>query len=142
MTDTQSAATDIERCSIQDIGLVITGTAAPAMIATINSYLAVFAKPIVREGDLSIMFGRFECLQCGRPLGGACGSFQWGIANGEGTCSHCGYPCRAYHYPKDEDGNIFTQPLQFMLQYHPERIAEARDEADLAELQTENSAGS
>ena len=43
--------------------------------------------------------------------------FRWGLANGEGYCSGCGYPARAYHRE--------VGPIRFfscILQYHPDEL--------------------
>lgn len=39
-----------------------------------------------------------KCVNCGRMLGGFFGSFVWGIANGHGECSNCGFPYAYYHW--------------------------------------------
>ena len=42
------------------------------------------------------------CVDCGYRLGGLLGSFQWGIINGQGHCSNCGFPYQLYHRFKVE----------------------------------------
>src|SRR5688572_28415416 len=44
------------------------------------------------------------CIQCGKRLTGGMleaalglATFEWGYVHGEGHCSNCGYPARAYH---------------------------------------------
>ena len=37
------------------------------------------------------------CVLCGKILGGFFGTFRWGIANGYGECSECGFPYVYYH---------------------------------------------
>lgn len=70
-----------------------------------------------------------KCPGCERRLGGLLGSFQWGLCWGEGRCSNCGWPCRGYHSPKDDEGQeIFTSPLALLLPYHPECVAERSQE--------------
>ena len=127
---------DTEVCTISDIGIEITGSDAPpfvrpgtkaaGLVAAINDYLSIFAKPVRRKGGASFL-GKFECLNCGEPLGGMLSHFRWGIVHGEGECS-CGWPCRAYHRPKDDDGEIFDRPLEIILQYHPSGVAVRTDE--------------
>lgn len=111
-----------EPCTTADIGLEITGDGAEPILAAIDEYLSAFAKPIVRDDGGGFLLGKYQCLQCGEPLDGALGTFQWGMVNGEGTCDRCGWPARAHHYPKDADGAIFDRPLVFILQYRPASI--------------------
>ncbi len=123
---------DVEVCTLADIGIEITGSDAPAMIEVLDEYLSVFAKPVKRDGP-NFLTGHVECLKCGKPLDGALGSFRWGIANGEGNCRGCGWPCRAYHRPKDSDGEIFDQVLQVILQYHPSGVTTREGQSALGE---------
>lgn len=113
------AIVDIPKCVMGDIGIEISGEDAPPVVAAINDYLSRFAAPIIREvNDVP----RYRCLDCDRDLSGLLGTFQWGITNGEGTCSNCGWPCRAHHYPKDAKGDIFNKALEVILQYHPDHV--------------------
>lgn len=116
-------------CTIEDIGIEITGTDAPPIIAAINEYLSIFEKPALREKEGKFS-GRTNCCGCGQPLDGFMGTFTWGIAHGEGACSKCGWPARAYHEPKDSDGNIFDRPFQMILQYRKKRPASVAAEED------------
>lgn len=68
------------------------------------------------------------CVNCGADLTGDVlqqfmgrATFTWGLAHGEGFCSGCQYPARAYHR------NV--GPIEFMnmvLQYHPDELSEKR----------------
>ena len=120
--DAKRCYADAEVCTSADVGIEITGSDAQPMAAAINKYLSIFAKPVKRDGGGNMMLGDYECLKCGKPLGGALGSFQWGLAHGEGNCSGCGWPCRVYHRPKDSDGEIFNRALEVILQYHPSNV--------------------
>ena len=82
-----------------------TGTIAEAE-AGINEYLRGF------QAD-----GRCPC---GRPLGGILGSFTWGIIHGEGACSRCGFPARAFH--EIDLGDLGTLTLNLVLAYAPELV--------------------
>lgn len=114
---------EIEHCTVDDIGLEITGADAPPLIAALNEYLSAFAKPIKSDREGGGMVGNTLCLKCGETLDGILGTFQWGLAHGEGTCSKCGWPARAYHRPKDNGGEeMFNQVLEMILQYHPENV--------------------
>jgi len=43
-----------------------------------------------------------KCPNCGSDLGGLFGSFQWGLAHGNGYCSECKkVSIKFYHYIKD-----------------------------------------
>jgi len=75
-----------------------------------DKYLAQFVEPVAMESK--------KCLCCGSPLTGIFGRFQWGITNGEGACSSCGYPARAIHRMK-EIGTFSN----FILQYHPDELS-------------------
>jgi len=109
-------------CTMADIGLTITGEGAEPICDAISEYLSVFAKPVLHDGTTGGMLGNFDCLNCGERLDGFLGTFTWGIAHGEGKCSKCGWPCRAYHNPKDAEGDIFDRRLQIILQYHPSGV--------------------
>lgn len=118
----------VEVCTMVDIGMEIKGKDAPPIIAAINRYLEAFAKPIRKEGG-GFLVGGLECLSCGRALNGALGTFEWGIASGEGTCSNCNWPARAHHRPKDEDGDmIFDRALEIILQYHPNHVTTTKED--------------
>ena len=77
------------------------GVDVPVLIQQADKYLKHFcAEPI--------------CPACDRKLGGIFGTFRWGMATGEGSCSACGYPCRAIHDIKAV--GILTN---MALAYHP-----------------------
>jgi hypothetical protein len=85
---------------------------AARLMSAIDRYFNDFA--VVPDG---------LCPSCHNRLGGLLGSFSWGICHGEGHCS-CGYPCRAYHRIKDDDGEeIFDGPFQRILPYHPDDLS-------------------
>ena len=65
-----------------------------------------------------------KCIVCGSTLTGLFGSFEWGIAHGEGYCSNCGYPARAYHTVNDREHKPIFEHAAFVLQYHPEVLAD------------------
>lgn len=113
--------TEVAVCTIKDIGLEVTGKDAQPLIDSLNDYFATFAKPVKRESGTQ-MLGHNECLKCGTPLDGMVGSFTWDICHGEGKCSNCGWPARAYHDPKNDEGSIFTRPFECILQYHPDHV--------------------
>lgn len=69
------------------------------------------------------------CVSCGKKQSGGDNiidqfldsHFTWGMANGEGFCSNCKYPARAYHRS--------VGPIKFLnmiLQYHPAELGEER----------------
>lgn len=118
----------VEVCSIADIGIEIAGDGAPPLIVAINEYLSVFVRPAKGEDEDNSSSGPDCCFKCGTELSGWLGSFQWGMASGEGRCGRCKWPARAHHYPKDADGNIFDQPIVRILQYRPDYI-DVKDKA-------------
>jgi hypothetical protein len=90
--------------------------------SALDAYFATFCSPGV-------------CPKCGSKLGGFLGSFRWGLAYGEGVCTgghtgiECGWPCRAYHFPKDADGKeIFDGAITCLLPYHPDFVEGNSDE--------------
>lgn len=99
------------------------------------------ALPEADEKALSEYFRRFvkteggKCVCCGDVQGGSfedsmmaflgvgkASRFTWGLAHGEGHCSNCKWPARAYHF---DVGPI--KRFGAILQYHPDelRIPEA-----------------
>ena len=116
------AGTVTEVCTIDDLGIELTGEDAPPLIETLNEYFSLFAKPVRQDKPGDMLFGNLNCFKCGEALNGMLGTFQWGMRSGEGTCSKCGWPCRAHHLPKDDDGAIFDRCLEIILQYHPDHV--------------------
>ena len=116
--------TELEHCTIEDIGMEITGEDAPPLVAAINEYLSAFAKPAKCDQPGSLT-GTCDCLKCGRRLNGLLGTFTWGMVNGEGYCSNCHWPARYYHDIKDAEGErIFDRRLELHLQYHPDYVTQ------------------
>lgn len=72
----------------------------------INAHLAGYVLGLERsDGEEVEAPGGCPC--CLAKLGGfLTGSFQWGLAYGEGSCSACGWPVTAYHrlYLDDRGG--------------------------------------
>lgn len=109
---------EVKHCTLDDIGMSITGDDAQPVVDACNKYLRDFAGTI--------------CPKCGSKLGGFLGSFTWGIVHGEGICTggltgeKCGWPARGYHDIKDDQGEaIFEQRLPIALAYHPD-VVESR----------------
>lgn len=85
-----------------------------ADVAAMTEYFSHFLKP---GGG---------CVKCSAQQGGDIldafigkAKFTWGLTNGEGFCSDCKYPARAYHR---EVGPI--KFLNMILQYHPDELSE------------------
>lgn len=95
------------------------------------------------EKALSEYFARFvktdggKCVCCGDVQGGnleasmmaalgvgRAARFTWGIAHGEGFCSTCKWPARAYHF---DVGPI--KRMEAILQYHPDELKARSKEA-------------
>lgn len=81
----------------------------PEFVAILDEYLKSFTLP----SDLNTPKPRRPCLKCGSLYAG----FTWSIQHGEGHCSECGWPARAYHFITDETGAECR--LVMTLQYHP-----------------------
>jgi hypothetical protein len=111
-----------DHCTVDSIGIKISGADAPMVTEPFNKYLNTFAAT------------KGKCPNCGTTLGGLLGSFAWGSINGEGYCTgdqgKCNWPCRAIHRPTFDDGKvIFEQALENVLPYHPDFVKPAQDKA-------------
>jgi hypothetical protein len=115
---------------------VLTGELSAQEQSILDAYFSRFTMSI-RDGDppetrrcpgcRSRVLGGLE----GAMLGGAEGNctLQWALANGEATCTKCGWPYRVYHR---EIGGVI-EFLAFSLPYHPEHVElmlEAVEEAE------------
>ena len=122
LEEAMNTKTEVAHCTAADVGISITARVpgaeadAEATIAVLDEYFSIFAKP---NGN--------ECLNCGERLGGMAAAlmgtgFRWGLVHGEGTCG-CGWPCRAYHRPKENGEEVFDRALEVILQYHPDGVS-------------------
>lgn len=116
---------NLPRMSWRDVLTVKEGEALPeADEKALTEYFAHFVK--TEDG---------KCVCCGERQGGGFdeaikgmlgisgGSrFTWGIVHGEGFCSACKWPARAYHF---DVGPI--KRFEAILQYHPDEL-NAREE--------------
>jgi len=107
---------------------------AAKYVAKINNYLKIFVKPIESEFANS---KHYVCFNCGEALTGLMatlmakgGGFHWGIVHGEGFCGNCTWPCRAYHYLKDDDGSELLTLRGLTLQYLPEYVTKKGNDND------------
>lgn len=96
MTTTETRAI----CAPADVGIEFTDDAPQELRDTVTAYLAPFLAPIPRNKVLACV--------CGAPLTGIFGSFSWGLTHGEGGCTKCGHPARAYHVVRDKDGEVLS----------------------------------
>ena len=91
--------------------------------------------PVGDELALQGYFSRFvkpgPCICCGAQQGAKDildgllnARFTWGIAHGEGFCSNCTWPARAYHF---DVGPI--KRFEMILQYHPDELNVRQKEA-------------
>lgn len=128
MKITKRGTPQVKHCTIDDLGIAITGEDAKPLVDAINEYCNKFAS----TGG--------TCPKCNAKLGGLLGSFAWGLCHGEGVCTgglkgSCGWPCRAYHRPKDADGKeIFNGPVCAILAYHPEFVTQESSESEKESL--------
>lgn len=115
-------------CTIDDIGMDITGEDVALVIASVDEYLKDFLPPIrAPEGDT--LEGSILCAECHKPLCGLCGTFRYDICWGEGHCSSCGYPTRLHHIPIKDGKKVFDQPFTIPLQYRFVVQAESHHDA-------------
>lgn len=123
----------MKRLTVKAIGLRIRNRAEPGtqehregkeakagIYRAVNDYLADFAA--TTRDATKFISGGARCV-CGVSLGGFLGSFNWGVAHGEGSCSSCGHPCRAYHHITVPDGGEVDLGLG-PLPYHPDLLKE------------------
>lgn len=104
---------NVEIATMENVGITIskkseTKKAQKELDKTVqscNEYFKRFIKPTE------------NCPLCGATIGGIFGTFEWGIAHGEGGCSNCGYPARAYHNIEGM-GSI----KNLILFYHPNEL--------------------
>ena len=118
MAEQTEKLANIAVCTVGDIGVEIAVRNPQGGIAALNEYLSQFAAP----ANSAIML-LDECLNCGNV-----GTFQWGIARGEGNCCSCGWPSRAFHDPKNADGPILVDRFVAILQYHPSHVGSRNGE--------------
>lgn len=102
-------------------------------IAALDKYFAGFAQPDITEKDGKKVLGNQPCIKCDEPLSGDLisglfgkGGFTWGLAHGEGHCKNCGWPARAYHFIKHDDGSELATIRNVILQYHPDYVTERK----------------
>lgn len=100
------------------------------LFGLVDSYLEQFTVFDKKDGEPSIIFGADLCIMCGKPINGFLGTFEWGIIHGEGKCSECGYPLRAVHVVKDEDGEEVLRISRLILPYHPDGLERRETESD------------
>ena len=88
----------------------------PELAAKMAEHLSTperFAQPIVDDGEV-------RCVCGSRLTGLLVGTFTWHpIVHGEGQCSACGWPGRAYHYVEH---NGRRELLNAVLLYHPDAL--------------------
>lgn len=118
LNELQGKGLPVATCEL--IGLHANDADGEALLVTANEYLGYFVAPADTKGEKDI-----DCPGCGHALGGIFGAFQWGICNGEGECSNCGYPARAIHRigEPSESGEYPITLERFILAYHPSALA-------------------
>lgn len=134
MTRATAAPEVIRPLSVKAIGLKLNNLAEPGdgdwaegeeakghLYRAVNEYLSQFADTENGSGFFSA--GGRRCV-CGSWLGGILGTFQWGITHGEGACTACGHPARAYHRVVVEGWGELNLPLG-AVPYHPSRLRAA-----------------
>lgn len=94
---------------------------AARAIRALRRYFRRFAVPATKDAA-NMITGGLKCLKCSSPLDGYLGTFRWGLAHGEGACSMCGWPARAHHRPRGEDGEEVLSLTNIILQYHPDEV--------------------
>lgn len=110
---------EVERASVRRLCIRIRNTEGTEegertkarLYEAINRYLSAFVAPGPRQTGM--FSSGFRCAGCGSYLGGYLGTFRWGIVHGEGACSVCHHPARAFHVVRldGEKAASFTEPL-------------------------------
>lgn len=98
-------------CEPADVGMTFEADAPITLIETCTRYLAQFEAPRDETKD--------RC-ECGSRLTGIFGSFVWGLAHGEGSCSNCGRRARAFHVIRDSEPEPLLQFVRVLLYRVPE----------------------
>jgi len=84
-------------------------------VKDLGRYLESFQPPRVTRNR------QLACAGCGEALTGFLfGTFEWGLAHGEGRCCRCGWPVRMYHYLKGQNG--IEVHVEIPLCYHPDEL--------------------
>lgn len=99
---------EVQHCTVDDIGLRLSGKDAIRAAVAIDDYLKQFA------------FHR--CPGCNAKLDGVFGTYAFGATYGEGFCRQCDWPCRALHYPAMDGKRLFKQCIEYPLPYHPDYV--------------------
>ena len=102
---------------------------AEATLTEMEEYLSHFCAPTVVDG-------KRVCHKCGGEFNGLLSmlgaskhvAFEWGLAHGEGHCSGCGWPMRAFHRPKGKDGEELFSLMNLPLAYLPDEVITNREE--------------
>lgn len=123
-------------CAISDLFKYETDSeSGQQYIAEVSNYLHHFVAPEWRKTSPGSEQLVMVCFHCGEQLTGMFagllgpGGFQWGLTHGEGTCTSCGWPARAMHYAKNSVGEELFSLRNYVLQYHPEEVYEAKKES-------------
>jgi len=106
-------------------------------LAEIAAYLRMFTRPF--KSDDGGKTGTVQCPGCDAVLSRpglmgllSPGTFTWGIGHGEGGCSRCGYPARAYHF---KVGPI--ERMEAILPVHPDELLTSEEEEKAEEAPAE-----
>lgn len=124
-------AGDVPHASCETIGLVLKGEASDLERGRriMDAYFRDFTAPRHEIGDPLALA---RCVRCERTLSGIFGTFTWGLCSGEGYCSNCNYPARAFHrIGEDGDkGKCYATLNDYILQYHPLVLSEDTEQMD------------
>lgn len=109
----------LPKLTFGDVFKITDGSLDEQEIAAIDSYLARFT--IIRDERGSRCPGCGSLLTAHDAITGLFlgATFTWGIAHGEGHCSGCGYPARAYHF---DVGPL--KRFEAVLAVHPDELLE------------------
>jgi len=125
---------ELPRACCETVGIDVSGKDEVEGRRIMDKYFRSFVCPKFTECENgSPASGSHKCVACGERIDGIIGTFQWGLAHGEGHCCKCGYLMRGMHYIKDDQGEEFMNLTRYILQWHPDELhrKEGRTDADI-----------
>lgn len=119
---------DLPRATCDTVGIELSGRDEGIGRRVFDKYFRIFVCPKSTAVEDQGILGSQRCISCDSRLDGLIGTFEWGLAHGEGTCVECGWPARGVHQIKDEDGEDFAVLRNSILQYHPTEVVKQEEE--------------
>ena len=115
-------AFDPRHCTSADLFTIKSDEGQSEFLAASDEYLKGFVAPVKNDE------GKPVCFHCGSVMDsfmqvlGFGAAYEWGIVHGEARCSHCKWPARGMHHPKDAQGEGLWNAQNLFLAYHPDFV--------------------